>query len=182
MVACGSHRPHKASCGRARPQLNNHQSIHYPALTGPIVDCRLFEAQSGVTGGRHRQRVDKWDSWLTMRFRMSRVETRPLHCALIPWVIALVAMLGLNSLAPDLGRSARRDSPDEIKPSELAQQTPAGRILNFQVSPEPSPCDGIRLLSPSGGFLSIDCLVDAPVVQSLAGAVQGRAPPVSGQV
>jgi hypothetical protein len=57
---------------------------------------------------------------------MSRVESRPLHGALIPWVIALVAMLGLNSLAPELARSARRDAPDGIKPTELAQQTPAG--------------------------------------------------------
>jgi hypothetical protein len=113
---------------------------------------------------------------------MSRVESRPLHGALIPWVIALVAMLGLNSLAPELARSARRDAPDGIKPTELAQQTPAGRILNLQISADPSPLNGIRFRSPAGVFLSIECRVDAPVAQSFAGAVRGRAPPASGQV
>jgi hypothetical protein len=110
---------------------------------------------------------------------MSRFEARQLSCAWIPWVIAVVAMLGLNGLAPELAVSMRKAAADEIKSSQIAHPAHlAGRALNFPISSDPSPF-GTGLISPPGFFLGIEGSGERPVVEVLAGAGHGRAPPVA---
>ena len=111
---------------------------------------------------------------------MTRPTHRTVRTALIPWVIALVALFGLNVLIPDYSDSKKSESPDEIGLSQLAHHTQAtGRFFNPQVFLDPSLSDGIGFLNSSSLFLCIENRRDILVIQSLPGAVQGRAPPVN---
>jgi len=109
---------------------------------------------------------------------MSTSVNRTVRTALIPWVFAIVALFGLNALAPDHSLSKKSDSPDEIGLSQLPQnaQTP-GRIFNPHVFLEHAPSDRIGFLNSSSLFLCIETRRDHPLLQSPGGAVQGRAPP-----
>lgn len=109
---------------------------------------------------------------------MNSSDHRPVRAILIPWVIAFVALFGLNALAQDHARSKKNESSDEIGLSQLADapQTP-GRIFNPVVFVAPDPADEIGFLNSSGLFLCIETHRDLPLAQSLRGMVQGRAPP-----
>ena len=111
---------------------------------------------------------------------MSSSTNRTVRAALIPWVIALVALFGWNALVPDLSNSKKNDSPDEIGLSQIAHNAHAtGRTFNPHVFLEPSTSDGIGFLKSSSLFLCIEARRDQPALQSTRGAVQGRAPPES---
>lgn len=101
-----------------------------------------------------------------------------IRTALIPWVIALVTLFGVNALVPDQSRSRRHETSDEIGISQLADSAQApGRIYNPQVFLVPDFSSQFGVLSSSSSIQRIESRRDMPVVQPLGGAVQGRAPP-----
>jgi hypothetical protein len=117
----------------------------------------------------HRQLLD----------RMTPSGHRPVRTALIPWVIALVALLGINVLVPDHSRSRRNEASDEIGLSQLPDNAlPAGRTSNPLVCHAPGSPEWIGFLSFPWLFLCIEVRRDLPAVESFRGTVQGRAPPV----
>jgi hypothetical protein len=109
---------------------------------------------------------------------MPSSEHRSLSSVLIPAVIALITMIGLNALLPDLARSRKIDLSGEPEVSQLADDvTPAGRLSNTQVFAAPHPDDVTRFLGLPSGLVLIDNRRGQPVFGTKEGAVQGRAPP-----
>jgi hypothetical protein len=98
--------------------------------------------------------------------------------ALIPWIIVLVALFGVNALVPDQSRSRRHEASDEIGISQLGDnaQVP-GRIYNPPVLMVPDFSNQFGFLGSSSLIDRIETVRDLPMVQSPGGAVQGRAPP-----
>lgn len=112
--------------------------------------------------------------------RMDSPDHRPLRTAWIPWVIALVVLFGVNALVPDQSRSRRDEASEEIGISQLSDHAQApGRITHPLVFLIPDFSGKFGFLSASSSILHIETRRDLPVVQSLDGAVQGRAPPVT---
>jgi hypothetical protein len=109
---------------------------------------------------------------------MTNLDHRPFRTVLIPWVIALVTLIGLNALAPDHARVRKNDPSGEMGLSQLADDaaTP-GRICSLQTLPAPHPADGIRALCLSSRLVLIEERRGQAVFQALEGAAQGRAPP-----
>jgi hypothetical protein len=111
---------------------------------------------------------------------MDSMDHRPLRTAWIPWVIALVALFGVNALIPDQSRSRRNETSEEIGISQLADNAQApGRITHPLIFLIPDFSGKSGFLSASSSILHIETRRDLPAVQSLEGAVQGRAPPVT---
>jgi hypothetical protein len=105
---------------------------------------------------------------------------RPLRTAWIPWVFALVALFGVNALVPDQSRSRRNETAEEIGISQLADNAQApGRITHPLVFLIPDLSNQSGFPCASSSILHIETHRDLPVVRSLEGAVQGRAPPVA---
>jgi len=100
-----------------------------------------------------------------------------MRTALIPWVIALVALFGLNAIAPNHSLTKKSDSLRGIGLSQQSAdiQTP-GRFSNSLAYVAPTPCDW-AMAPGSSLLLCIETRMDHTVVQSLRGAVRGRAPP-----
>lgn len=109
---------------------------------------------------------------------MNSPENRQLRTVLIPWVIALVALFGVNALIPDQSRSRRSEAPDEIGISQLADnaQTP-GRPMHPLVYLTPDFLNQFGFFNSFSSIHHIETRRQMPVVQSPEGAVQGRAPP-----
>lgn len=108
---------------------------------------------------------------------------RPFRAVLIPWVMTLVALFGLNALLPDYSNLRKNESPDGIGLSQQADDAQmAGRIskehdlLTPHLSDEVGPVDlaWLRLL--------MEIRRERPWVQPLEGATRGRAPPVDSLV
>jgi hypothetical protein len=97
---------------------------------------------------------------------------------MIPWVVALVALFGLNALAPGCFNTKKSESPEGIGLCQPADEVaiPA-RVSNPLVYCEPSPSDRARFLALFLGLLRIETHRDQPAVEALEGAPQGRAPP-----
>ena len=111
--------------------------------------------------------------------RMTPSGHRPVRTALIPWVIAFVALLGINVVVPDHSRARRNEASDEIGLSQLADNAqPAGRTFNPLVFHAPGSPEWIGFLSPPWLFLCIEGRRELPTVESSRGTVHGRAPPV----
>jgi hypothetical protein len=109
---------------------------------------------------------------------MSPTPNRTVRAAWIPWVLALVALFGLNALAPDHSNSKIGESSDDIELSQVAHDAQKlGRIFNPQIFLHPTPSGEIGLLDSSSLFLCIETGRELTAVPSLRGAVQGRAPP-----
>lgn len=112
--------------------------------------------------------------------RMDSPDHRSLRTAWIPWVIALVALFGVNAVVPDQSRSRRTETSEEIGLSQLADnsQTP-GRISHPLVFLIPDFSRQSGPLGASSSILPIESRRDLPAFRSIEGAVQGRAPPVT---
>lgn len=109
---------------------------------------------------------------------MSSSDHRPIRTALIPWVIALVALFGLNALVPIFSITKKSECPEGVRLSQLADdgQIP-GRVTSPLVYLEPPPANGARFHGSAWVLRRIETRRDQPVVQTLDGAVRGRAPP-----
>ncbi|MGL5016958.1 MAG: hypothetical protein ACRDBP_02410 [Luteolibacter sp.] len=109
---------------------------------------------------------------------MNLPEERQPRTAWIPWIFALVTLLGVNALVPDHSRLRRSETPDEIGISQLADPVnPPGRTLDPPVflTAHASPRCGQFSLPSS--LLCIGMLHETPAGHSPAGQPQGRAPP-----
>ena len=106
-------------------------------------------------------------------------DNRRVPTALIPWVFALVALLGCNAMSPNpvgmrKGKYLEGSSVSQVSGSVL----PAGSISTPLVFLETNPSDWIKLNGPSSSRLGINNARTQSVVSGRGGAVQGRAPPV----
>lgn len=109
---------------------------------------------------------------------MPTLDHRPFRTVLIPWVIALVTLIGLNALVPDQARARKIDSSGELELSQLADDaTPAGRISNSQIFLAPHPKDATGTMGSSSGLVLIEKHRCQSVPQDKEGAIRGRAPP-----
>lgn len=108
-------------------------------------------------------------------------ETRAHRIAWIPWVLALVALLGLNSVYREDSRVRRNDPIDGIGLS-LASQDPemAGRVSNPLVPGPPAPLIDTTSHDPGETFVKLEAGRIVVLASLRHGAVQGRAPPVVG--
>jgi len=109
---------------------------------------------------------------------MATFDHRPYRTALIPWVIAMVTLIGLNALVPDHARARKIQSSGELELSQLAEdaQLP-GRISHSQAFPVPHPADGAGTLSSSSRLVLIEKRREQPTFRFEEGAIRGRAPP-----
>lgn len=105
-------------------------------------------------------------------------EKRPQLDALIPWVFALVALLGLNALCGDYARSRRNEAADGVGLSlECKNLETAGRVSNPLVLDPPSPDFETAKLDPGVPLARPEIVDDVEAATMRRGAVQGRAPP-----
>ena len=110
---------------------------------------------------------------------MKSSEDRFCPSALIPWIFALVALLGCNSLIPHLTASRKGRSDDGSSLTQVAVECSlAGAVANPLVFLAPDPTERARVSGPPAQFLGIDARRDPIVVRVWGGAVLGRAPPV----
>ena len=110
---------------------------------------------------------------------MTLSDHRTCRAVLIPWVITLVALVGLNALAPNHGRIRKSESLDIAGLSQLTDdaQTPA-RVSNLPVFPAPHLSGSDWAMSLTSQLLSVETLRQQAPFQSRDGTVRGRAPPV----
>lgn len=109
---------------------------------------------------------------------MNSTDNRPVRTALIPWVVALVALLALNALAPDLSLAKKCESSKATGLSQLADSDQTlGRVSSPLLFISPAPSAGIGLLDLSSLLRCSENRRNLPLIRWLEGAVQGRAPP-----
>jgi hypothetical protein len=109
---------------------------------------------------------------------MSVTENRSLRTVLIPWVIALVTLFGLNAIAPNHARSRKSEPQEGIGLSQPANDAQtSGRVSNPLVFVATTSRDDFKLLNQPSWRLPIETPTTTPTVRSPKGAVQGRAPP-----
>lgn len=109
---------------------------------------------------------------------MTHVDHRSVRAVLIPWVIALVTLIGLNALVSDHARIRKSQSSGELELSQLADDLrPLGRVSGGQDFSVPDSTD----LTGAPGFSSRLVLMDPRREHRLPrfenGAIRGRAPP-----
>ncbi|MGD7652373.1 MAG: hypothetical protein ACQCXQ_04095 [Verrucomicrobiales bacterium] len=97
---------------------------------------------------------------------------------LIPWVITLVALVGLNALVPLHGRVRKTDCSDIAGLSQLSDdaQSPA-RVSSLPVflASQASGADLATFLTSQ--LLCIESLRQQAPLETRDGAIRGRAPP-----
>ncbi len=110
---------------------------------------------------------------------MTNANHRPYRAVLIPWVITLVALVGLNALAPSNGRTRKNDSSEIAGLSQLADdaQTTA-RLSNLPVFLAPRLTEADWAISLTSRLLCLETLRQQAPLQARNGAIRGRAPPV----
>jgi hypothetical protein len=109
---------------------------------------------------------------------MTTADHRPIRTVLIPWVIALVTLVGWHAFMPDQARVRKTGSSGEMELSQLADDAaPLGRIAAPQVFITFRPTDGTSHLLASSRLVLIENRRDQPAFRSREGAVRGRAPP-----
>jgi hypothetical protein len=109
---------------------------------------------------------------------MSDSDNRPLRAALIPWVIALVALFALNVLAAGYSIIRKSESPEGIGLAQAADEVQlAGRVANPLVYVDPAPAAGTGVPGGWWVLLRIEAHRDQPERQVPGGAIRGRAPP-----
>lgn len=165
--------PARASRHRSHPrrlQNRRRKGFRCPSrfardLTNPSFGCLLPLEKSSEPRSAEIKQVP-----------MPASTDRPIHAVLIPWVITLVALIGLNAIAPDYSRTRKNDSTGESGLSQPADAPPApGHAASPLVFLVPHvTCRETILVSQ---VLSIEVLREAPPTASPQGAVRGRAPP-----
>lgn len=109
---------------------------------------------------------------------MSSPDERHLRVALIPWIIALVALFGWQSLAPDHSQVRKAPRTDGVGLSQVADDDGApGTLPNRLVPLALAPPSGIVLPEVVTSELGIEELHELPVVPWRGLSIQGRAPP-----
>ena len=104
---------------------------------------------------------------------------RSCRAVLIPWVITLVALVGMNALAPNHARMRKTESSDIARLSQLSDeaQTPA-RVSNLPVFLAPQLTVSDWAMSLMSQFLCMETHRQQPPLQARKGAMRGRAPPI----
>jgi hypothetical protein len=99
---------------------------------------------------------------------------------MIPWVFALVVLFGWNAFAGNRGLVRKNPCPDGVSLSQLADdlQAPRGVVQSSNFVGPPT-LDRFKAADPASMRLGIEILRDLPTAGARAGAVQGRAPPVT---
>lgn len=109
---------------------------------------------------------------------MTNIHHRPPRAVLIPWVITLVALVGLNALVPFHGRARRTECSDIVGLSQLSDdvQTPA-RVSSLPVAlaSQDSEADWATFLTWQ--LLCIESSRRKTPLEPRGGGIQGRAPP-----
>jgi hypothetical protein len=109
---------------------------------------------------------------------MTTLDHRPIRTALIPWVIALVTLVGWNAFFPEQVRTRKIDSPGEMELSQRVDEAQSkARISSPQVFLAHISTDSIRVSILSSGLVLMEKHGSWPVFRSQEGAIQGRAPP-----
>lgn len=106
-------------------------------------------------------------------------ETRFIHATMIPWVLALVALVGLSALLPGQRISKRQETSHDSGISSLSDDVQMrGRSADPVVFLEPAVGEEIRAGSSFTWIPRILARHSQPTTDCFVGAVQGRAPPL----
>lgn len=109
---------------------------------------------------------------------MNPPEKRLPTYALVPWVCALVAILGCNVPGAHSLSLRKMKFLDGSSLTQVAPETPAtGNAPNPPALPALDPLDGIQLIDPSSSLTAHANRTDLPTVSARGGERQGRAPP-----
>ena len=110
---------------------------------------------------------------------MNAPEERFHPSALIPWVFALVALIGCNALLPNLAQARKGRDLDSCSLTQVTGDTPApGAQSQPGVVLAPGGTGNFKLTAPPASLLEVDLREVARVVSKARGTAQGRAPPV----
>lgn len=110
---------------------------------------------------------------------MNAPEERFHSSALIPWVFALVALIGCNALLPNLAQARKGRDLDSCSLTQVTGDCPApGAQSQPGVTLAPPGQGRFKLTAPPSSLLEMDLREIARVIRGGRGSVQGRAPPV----
>lgn len=109
---------------------------------------------------------------------MSISENKLIHATMIPWVIALVAFVGLSALLPGHRANKREEASHDSGISATSDDVAMrGRAADPVVYLEPISEEGIKASRSFSLIPRIEVHSSRIVTECVAGAVQGRAPP-----
>jgi hypothetical protein len=109
---------------------------------------------------------------------MNASEERFHHSALIPWVFALVALIGCNALLPNLAQARKGRDLDGCSLTQVTGDSPApGAQSQPGVVLAPGGTSHFKLTAPPSSLLEMDPGEVPRVVSQGRGAARGRAPP-----
>lgn len=98
--------------------------------------------------------------------------------AWIPWVLAVVALLGINALGGEDSPVRRKDTVDGVRLSVAAKDLcSSGRVADpLKFVPPPQPIDTVHL-DPGSTFVKLEATKDFILASLRSGVARGRAPP-----
>jgi hypothetical protein len=111
---------------------------------------------------------------------MSSPDERPVRFALIPWIMALVALFGWQSLLPDHAAARKNQRPDGTGLAQVMDEDGcAGNLPNRLPLATTPPPAGVTLPEPAASPPAIEVDSDRPVIPWRGLSIRGRAPPVA---